>query len=563
MSEEINQRVGDYQILNELGSGGMGRVYRVRNLISDRIEAMKVLLPDLVGQQELATRFLREIKLMASLNHPNIAQLRTAFTANNQLVMIMEYVEGSTLADRLEHGPIPVPEALNYIGAVLDALSYAHHQHVIHRDIKPANIMVTPEGAVKLMDFGIARAGDGHSLTMTGTTLGSLGYMSPEQVQGEATDARSDLYSVGVSLYEMVTGQRPFRADSDFSLMTAHVRELPKPPVELHPGLPLALNEIILMSIAKDPAQRFQSAEAFANALSSVRTEAAAANAAALKASEASTVECTILPSIPANPPKQPVTPARPMADAKPAVSVPAPVVTQPAPLPGGHRGLYMALGALIVLAVLVVGGIYLPRHSKTEARQGETEKREAQPTAPAATAPAAAVPNAAVPNAALPNAVPAAQPATAPVAAVSKPQTPHTTQPAPHATAPAEGISNAAQNAPIAGQAMVREPNQVNPEPMPGVQPAPAINRDDVERQVDQLSNRAAAVNGSLDRLQQQQSAAGYGLRGDMAARQASMNTNLSKAESAMERGDLATAKKRADMAESDAEALEHFLGH
>jgi len=564
MSEEINQRIGDYQILNELGSGGMGRVYRVRNVISDRIEAMKVLLPDLVGQQELATRFLREIKLMASLNHPNIAQLRTAFTANNQLVMIMEYVEGSTLADRLEHGPIPVPEALNYTGAVLDALSYAHHQHVIHRDIKPANIMVTPEGAVKLMDFGIARAGDGHSLTMTGTTLGSLGYMSPEQVQGEATDARSDLYSVGVSLYEMVTGQRPFRADSDFSLMTAHVRELPKPPLELQPALPPALNEIILMSIAKEPAQRFQSAEAFANALGSVRAEASAANAAALKASEASTVECTILPSNPANPPKQPVTPARPMENAKRPVSVPAPVVTPPAHLPGGHRGLYMALGALIVLAVLVVGGIYLPRHSKTEARQGETEKGEAQPTLPAATAPPAVVPNATVPNAAKPDAVPTTmQPTTAPVAAVSKPQTPHATQPAPLATAPAVGISNAAENAPIAGQAIVREPNQVNPEPTPGVQPAAPINRDDLERQVDQLSNRAAAVNGSLDRLQQQQSAAGYGLRGDMAARQASMNTNLSKAESAMERGDLATAKKRVDMAESDAEALEHFLGH
>jgi serine/threonine-protein kinase len=575
MSEEINQRIGDYQILNELGSGGMGRVYRVRNVISDRIEAMKVLLPDLVGQQELATRFLREIKLMASLNHPNIAQLRTAFTANNQLVMIMEYVEGSTLADRLEHGPIPVPEALNYIGEVLDALSYAHHQHVIHRDIKPANIMVTPEGAVKLMDFGIARAGDGHSLTMTGTTLGSLGYMSPEQVQGEATDARSDLYSVGVSLYEMVTGQRPFRADSDFSLMTAHVRELPKPPVELQPGLPPALNEIILMSIAKDPAQRFQSAEAFANALSSVRAEASAANAAALKASEASTVECTILPSIPANPPKQPVAPARPMADATPtAGSVPAPVVTPPGPLPGGHRGLYMALGALIVLAVLVVGGIYLPRHSKTEARQGETEKGEAQQSPPGASPTNAAVPDATVPNAAVPdtvvpdtvvpNAVPATmQPTTAPVAAVSKAQTPHATQPPPRATPPADGISNAAQNDPIAGQTIVREPNQVNPEPMPGVHPAAAINRDDVERQVDQVSNRAAAVNGSLERLQQQQSAAGYGLRGDMAARQASMNTNLSKAESAMERGDLATAKKRADMAESDAEALEHFLGH
>jgi hypothetical protein len=347
--------------------------------------------------------------------------------------------------------------------------------------------------------------------------------------------------------------------------MTAHVRELPKPPVELQPGLPPALNEIILMSIAKEPAQRFQSAEAFANALSSVRAEASAANAAVLKASEASTVECTILPSIPANPPKQPVAPAHPTADVKPAaVSVPAAVVSPPAPLPGGHRGLYMALGALIVLAVLVAAGIYLPRHSKTEARQGETEKGEAQQSSPGASPTNAAVPDATVPNAAVPNAVPATmQPTTAPVAAVSKPQTPHATQPAPRATAPADGISNAAQNAPIAGQAIVREPNQVNPEPMPGVQPAAPINRDDVERQVDQLSNRAAAVNGSLERLQQQQSVAGYGLRGDMAARQASMNTNLSKAESAMERGDLATAKKRADMAEGDAEALEHFLGH
>jgi hypothetical protein len=571
MGGEVNNRIGDYQILNELGSGGMGRVYRVRNVISDRIEAMKVLLPDLVGQQELATRFLREIKLMASLNHPNIAQLRTAFTANNQLVMIMEYVEGSTLADRLEHGPIPVPEALNYIDEVLNALSYAHHQHVIHRDIKPANIMVTPEGAVKLMDFGIARAGDGHSLTMTGTTLGSLGYMSPEQVQGEATDARSDLYSVGVSLYEMVTGQRPFRADSDFSLMTAHVRELPKPPVELQPGLPPALNEIILMSISKDPVQRFQSAEAFANALSSVSAAASAAKAAALDASEASTAKCAILPSIPANPPKQPVTPARPLSDAKPAaVSVPAPVVTPPAPLPVGHRGLYMALGALIVLAVLVVGGIYLPHSIKTEARQGaaekgKTEKGELQQSPPAASPTKVAVPNA----------IPAT---TQPVTAVSNPQTSDAAQPVPPARA--EGISNAAQSAPIPAQAPVGNTNKVNAQPLAAGQqppsslqsanesatpdqPTASINRDDVERQVDQLSNRAAAVNGSLERLQQQQSAAGYGLRGDMAARQSSMNTNLSKAESAMERGDLATAKKRADMAEGDAEALEHFLGH
>ena len=178
MSEEVNQKIGDYQILNELGSGGMGRVYKVRNVITDRVEAMKVLLPDLAGRQELAARFQREIKVLASLNHPNIAQLRTALVLDNQLVMIMEYVEGRTLADRLDSGPVPVKDAVNYIDQVLNALSYAHQHHVIHRDIKPANMMLTPQGVVKLMDFGIARSGDERSLTMTGTLLGSLNYMS-------------------------------------------------------------------------------------------------------------------------------------------------------------------------------------------------------------------------------------------------------------------------------------------------------------------------------------------------------------------------------------------------
>jgi len=146
MPEETGKRVGDYQILNELGSGGMGRVYKVRNVLSDRIEAMKILLPNLAGREDIAARFLREIKLMANLNHPNIAALRTAFTADNQLVMIMEYVEGTDLAARLEHGPIPPPDAVSYIDQVLSALSFAHQQHVIHRDIKPSNMMLTPQG---------------------------------------------------------------------------------------------------------------------------------------------------------------------------------------------------------------------------------------------------------------------------------------------------------------------------------------------------------------------------------------------------------------------------------
>src|SRR5438128_81939 len=198
MSDATNKRLGDYEILKVLGSGGMGRVYQVRNTITDRVEAMKVLLPDLQGHEEVAARFLREIKVLAALNHPNIATLHTALTIDNQLVMIMEYVEGQSLSTRLSSGPIPVPEALSYLDQVLSALSFAHHQRVIHRDIKPANMMLTPDGTVKLMDFGIARTDDESSkLTAPGSTLGSMNYMSPEQIRGETTDERSDLYSLG------------------------------------------------------------------------------------------------------------------------------------------------------------------------------------------------------------------------------------------------------------------------------------------------------------------------------------------------------------------------------
>src|ERR1700737_5001649 len=186
------QHIGDYEILSILGMGGMGKVYKVRNVICDRIEAMKVLLPDLNSHQSLADRFLREIRLLASLNHPNIAALRTALTYENQLVMIMEFVEGETLANRIARAPISTAEAVNYSDQILSALSYAHKQNIIHRDIKPANMMLTPQGVVKLMDFGLARSAADIGLTVTGTTLGSLDYASPEQVQSQPTDERSD-----------------------------------------------------------------------------------------------------------------------------------------------------------------------------------------------------------------------------------------------------------------------------------------------------------------------------------------------------------------------------------
>src|SRR5580658_5898846 len=271
MELRIGSTIGDYQVVGFLGAGGMGKVYKVRNVISDRVEAMKVLLPDLVAQAELADRFLREIKVQASLEHPNIASLHTAVRVENQLLMLMEFVDGMTLEQRLKDGPLPVSEAVDYIAQVLSALEFAHQHGVIHRDIKPANMMLTPGGVVKLMDFGIAKAATDQRLTMTGTTMGSLYYMSPEQIQGASNiDSRADLYSVGVSLYELVTGKRPFDGDSQFAIMSAHLEKTPVPPVAIDPKLPQALNDAILMSVAKDPGARFQTAGAFRNALGNV-----------------------------------------------------------------------------------------------------------------------------------------------------------------------------------------------------------------------------------------------------------------------------------------------------
>ena len=242
MSLEPGARIGDYEVLAVLGAGGMGKVYKVRNVISDRVEAMKVLLPDLSENAELADRFLREIKVQAAMTHPNIAALHTALRVENQLLMVMEYVEGHTIDSYIAQGRIPIQHSIGYSAQVLSALSYAHKQGVVHRDIKPANMMITPQGVVKLMDFGIARIAQDRQLTQTGHTVGSLYYMSPEQINGSPNvDARSDLYSLGVSLYQMLTGKRPFDGDSDFKVMAAHLQQTPVAPIELEPELPARL----------------------------------------------------------------------------------------------------------------------------------------------------------------------------------------------------------------------------------------------------------------------------------------------------------------------------------
>ena len=530
MSEELTgTRKGDYEILGVLGAGGMGKVYKVRNVLSDRIEAMKVLLPNLVDQKDLADRFLREIKVLAGLNHPNIAAMHTALTIDNQLVMIMEYVEGSTLEACLHRGATPCGEALNYIGQVLAALGYAHQQQVIHRDIKPANMMLTPDGVIKLMDFGIARSGRELNLTVTGTTLGSIAYMSPEQVTCQPLDARSDLYSVGVSLYELVTGQKPFQADSNFSIMKAHLQDLPKRPIELKPDLPEAVSKIILMALEKDPANRFQSADDFRNALLGVAADlgvtgpAVQVFSAGQSGSDSETVHLSATPvplpaavvsrvSAGAPPPvaRGPLMPTQqmaPSAQLPPQQQMPPPQVKG-----GGNRGLYITLGALLVVAVLVAAGISMPRFFGTRANdQASSPSKSSSPGQSEAGA------------------------------AGSQPANPSSIPSPPSRPADQQQAKSEA------------------PAPPPGPDPAKLAELDD---EIDQLSSRAIAVGASLDNLQRRQNAQGFGLRGDILEAQQLMHAFLAKAQSAVRAKDIKSARKYLDMTQTQTEKIEQFLG-
>lgn len=251
-----------------LGAGGMGVVYQVRHLISERIEALKVLLPDYSSSPDLAERFMREIRLHASLNHPNIAALHNALRIDNQLLMVIEFVDGETLADALRRGPLPQRRAVELIAQVLSALDYAHSRGVVHRDIKPSNIMLTREGSVKLMDFGIALGLRGYAhLTQAGAAVGSMSYMSPEQVRGETVDGRSDVYATGVTLFEAVTGQRPITGKDAAEVLDAQLNLVPPLARAANPSVSEALSRAIQRSLEKETAKRFATAGEFAQEL--------------------------------------------------------------------------------------------------------------------------------------------------------------------------------------------------------------------------------------------------------------------------------------------------------
>lgn len=565
MSLEVGSRIGDYEILAILGAGGMGKVFKVRNVISDRVDAMKVLLPDLEHEPELADRFLREIKVQASLQHPNIAALHTALRVENQLLMIMEFVEGVTIEQRLHQGPIPLANGVDYVCQVLDALGYAHQHGVIHRDIKPANMMLTSKGSVKLMDFGIAKAAADRRLTVTGTTMGSLYYMSPEQIKGMGSlDARSDLYSVGVSLYEIVTGKKPFDGDSQFAIMAAHLEKMPVPPITLDGSLPQVLNDVILMAIAKEPDQRFQSAQAFAAALGSVRQSVGAPVVSAVSSS-APTISITPLPT----PTSTPVTatmaappPAKPTPAPIPTIAMQAPPVMAATPEPpakSGKRWLWVSAGGLAAVIVLVAAIQFGPWR-KTSAQSGPqlipqpapaSDQVKSSPVSPPVNAPPAVQQPVVQPT-----------PQQPPVQTSAAPAVPaerqSSTRRAPKQTA-RQIARDAAQPAQSATQSAVQQAA-----PQPSAQPAgpdPAVLQE-LREQLVQLAARASAVRTSLGNLKRSQAASGMSLRGDMAAAEIRMNSMMEGANAALNAQDAASTKKFLGSAEGEVEKLEKFLG-
>jgi eukaryotic-like serine/threonine-protein kinase len=580
------QHIGDYEILSILGAGGMGKVYKVRNVISDRIEAMKILLPDLHSNQSLADRFLREIRLLATLNHPNIAALRTALTHDNQLVMIMEFVEGETLSNRIARAPISTSEAVNYADQVLSALSYAHKQNIIHRDIKPANMMLTSQGVVKLMDFGIARSSTDGTLTSTGTTLGSLNYMPPEQVRGESADARSDIYSFGIALYELLTGKLPFHSDSQYSLMTAHLNELPAAPITLRDDLPPSLNEIILMAMAKDPSQRFQSADAFRTALKTVPVSPLPESGTTVtptpkptttpKHSSATTLVETPLPPRISTvaPPRTPATASLPTHAPPQSMTpqVPPPVAVRPS---ASARGVWLALGALLGVGVLIAAGVYVPRRIGTHA----------DPSKPVFPTNSAKDAN----NAATPAPASSTAPPEVPIVSVQSDQGSikvdaqgNVSMESPKGSVQVAGETGAVKVSGSGGAVSVNAPQppasnksgKGNPKPLrdagsqeevsPAIPPGPSPEElAKLEEEADQLNIRAATASHSVDTLRQQQAAAGYNLRGDIASSEERAQVYLAKGNAALKAQDVVNAKKYFDQADTEINKLEKFLGH
>ena len=251
-----------YKIDKIIGIGGMAVVYRAIDLLMKRIVAVKMLRDEIAADEQSVRRFINESKAVAMLSHPNIVNIYDVSVRDNVKYIVMEYVEGITLKNYMTRkGILSVREIISYSEQILHALEHAHAKGIVHRDIKPHNIMLLKNGLIKVMDFGIAKLPNAETVTMTDKAIGTVYYISPEQASGRPIDARSDLYSLGVLMYEMGCAQLPFNADSPVSVALMQVNDSALPPRKVNATLPVGLEQIILRAMEKDPTDRYQSAK--------------------------------------------------------------------------------------------------------------------------------------------------------------------------------------------------------------------------------------------------------------------------------------------------------------
>jgi tetratricopeptide (TPR) repeat protein len=343
MTDYTGTRLGKYQLQERLGRGGMAEVYKACQPGLERLVAIKILYPHLADTPDFVNRFRREAQAIALLHHPHIVQVYDFDVEADRHYMVMEYIEGQTLKARLDEyfvrGELmPLPDVLRLFHAVLDAVGYAHDHHVVHRDLKPGNLLIEPEGRPVLTDFGIAKiVGGSGRHTTTGVSMGTPYYMSPEQGQGESGDSRSDIYALGIMLYECLTGQVPYDGDTSITIMLKHIGA-PVPALrQVRPDLSPALEAVVTKALAKSPDARYQAAAEMWAALQAAGEDSELPAPAALVAEAAPPVRMSVAL---ARPPARPRTPRG--------------VLHQPV----SRQTPALALSAVVVVALFIVGGL-------------------------------------------------------------------------------------------------------------------------------------------------------------------------------------------------------------
>ena len=433
----VGTTVGKYRVLERIGRGGMGIVYKAVDETLDRFVAIKVLNAEF-GDAAVLKRFRAEAITLARLSHPGIAVIYELHRQDDELMMVMEYLRGETLHELAERiGPLEPPQAAHLCMQVLDALSHAHRAGIIHRDLKPANVMVTETGAVKVMDFGIARVLGSEQYTLGGLTMGTPAYMAPEQVTGQAIDARADLYAIGVLFYRLLSGRLPFVADTAIAMAQKQVSDQPTPLSEIRPDLPAWCTAIINRALAKDPVQRYQSAEDFRAGLATAVVPQSLGELETL----ATPTLGTGLPPLPSDRTRAT---AEPDAAAIPTTQLPREQTSTTVVLGRSHVFLLAALFVALTAGIVVLGVSLFRNQTRPE-----TE------TVPP--------PAAAAPNGSAPAAVETAVPPPAPVAPSSVPPA-VTSIPATVPPGASRGVD------PTAKPALPKPPPPVGGAPLPAV---------------------------------------------------------------------------------------------